>query len=92
MAKARNTSGQGRIIFRLTPTATLSGRIYAANSRVQLNNNPQAIGNLPATGVIEAIALSPAEQRRYEAGTPTSLLNVGAATFIPAANDPDNLR
>ncbi|HEY8186553.1 MAG TPA: TonB-dependent receptor [Pyrinomonadaceae bacterium] len=90
--EARNTSGQGRVLFRLTPTATLSGRIYAANSRVQLNNSPLAIGNLPPTGIIQAIPLSPEEQRRFEAGVPTSLLNVGAATFIPAANDPDNLR
>jgi iron complex outermembrane receptor protein len=90
--EARNTSGQGRILFRLTPTATLSGRIYAANSRLQLNNSPQGIGTLPATGIIKAIPLSLTEQRRYEAGVPTSQLNIGNATFIPAANDPDNLR
>ena len=90
--EARNTSGQGRVLFRLTPTTTLSGRIYAANSRLQLNNSPQGIGTLPATGIIEAIPLSPTELRRFEAGVPTSQLNVGAATFIPPANDPDNLR
>ena len=90
--EARNTSGQGRVLFRLTPMTTLSGRIYAANSRLQLNNSPQGIGSLPATGIIEAIPLSPTELRRFEAGVPTSQLNVGAATFIPAANDPDNLR
>ena len=90
--EARNSSGQGRVLFRLTPTATLSGRIYAANSRLQLNNSPQGIGNLLASGLIEAIPLSPTELRRYEAGVPTSQLNVGAATFIPAANDADNLR
>ena len=90
--EARNTSGQGRVLFRLTPTTTLSARIYAANSRLQLNNSPEAIGTLPATGIIEAIPLSPTELRRFEAGIPTSQLNVGAATFIPAANDPDNLR
>jgi len=90
--EARNTSGQGRVLFRLTPTTTLSGRIYASNSRLQLNNSPQGIGTLPATGIIEAIPLSLTELRRYEAGVPTSQLNVGNATFIPAANDPDNLR
>ncbi len=90
--EARNTSGQGRILFRLAPTATLSGRIYAATSRLQLNNSPQGIGTLPATGIIEAIPLSLTELRRFEAGVPTSQLNVGAATFVPAANDPDNLR
>ena len=90
--EVRNTSGQGRVAFNLTPTATLSARIYAANSRLQLNNNPQGIGNLPPTGIIDAVALSPEEQRRYEAGIPVPLLSAGAANFIPAANDPDNLR
>lgn len=90
--EARNSSGQGRVVFRLTPTATLSGRIYAVNSRLQLNNSPRTIGPIPSTGIIDAVALSAGELRRFEAGVPTSLLNVGAATFIPSANDPDNLR
>ncbi|MGH9872042.1 MAG: TonB-dependent receptor [Pyrinomonadaceae bacterium] len=90
--ETRNTSGHGRITFHLTPTTTLSGRIYATNSRLQLNNSPESIGTLPPTGIIDAVALSPGEQRRYEAGVPPSLLNAGAANFIPAANDPDNLR
>ncbi len=90
--EVRNSNGQGRVIFSPTATITLSGRIYAANSHLQLNNSPLGIGNLPPTGIIEGIALSPEEHRRYEAGVSTSLLNVGAATFIPAANDPDNLR
>src|SRR6266404_3873763 len=90
--EARNTSGQGRVLFRLSPNTTLSGRIYAAKSRLQLNNSPQGIGTLPPTGIIEAIPLSLTELRRYEAGVPTSQLNVGNATFVPAAKDPDNLR
>ncbi|MEK6283581.1 MAG: TonB-dependent receptor [Acidobacteriota bacterium] len=90
--EARTTSEQGRILFRLTPTTTLSGRIYAANSRLELNNSPQGIGSLPATGIIEAIPLSLTELRRYEAGVPIAQLNVGNATYIPAANDEDNLR
>src|SRR6266446_4514344 len=89
---ARNTSGQGRLLFRFSPTTTLSGRIYAAKSRLDLNNSPDAIGTVPATGIIDAIPLSLTEQRRYEAGVPISLLNIGSATFIPAANDPDNRR
>ena len=90
--EARTTTGQGRILFRLTPTATLTGRIYTAKSRLQLNNNPEGVGFLPPIGIIEAIPLSLAEQRRFEAGVPSSGLVVGAATFIPGANDPDNLR
>jgi vitamin B12 transporter len=90
--EARTTSGQGRILFRLTPSATVSGRIYTGKSRLQLNNNPEGVGTLPSTGIIEAIPLSPAEQLRFEAGVPSSELVVGAATFVPGVNDPDNLR
>jgi vitamin B12 transporter len=90
--EARNTSGQGRVLFRLTPTATLTGRIYAADSRSRLNNNPEGIGNLPPTGIIEAIPLSRAEQLRFEAGVPPAQLNIGSATLVPDANDPDNFR
>ncbi len=68
--EARNTSGQGRVLFRFSPTTTLSGRIYAANSRLQLNNSPDAIGTVPATGIIDAIPLSITEQRRFESGVP----------------------
>jgi len=56
--EARTTSGQGRILFRLTPTATLSGRIYTAKSRLQLNNNPEGLGTLPPAGIIDAIPFS----------------------------------
>lgn len=90
--ETRNTSGQGRVLFRLKPNITLSGRIYGANSRLELNNSPEAIGNIPPTGIINAVPLSAAELDRYEAGVPAFHLNVGNATFIPAANDPDNLR
>jgi iron complex outermembrane receptor protein len=90
--ETRNTSVQGRILFRLTPTASFSARVYAANSRLQLNKTPEGIGNLPATGIIEAIPLSPPELLRFEAGVPPSQLNIGNATFVPAANDPDNRR
>jgi len=90
--EARTTSGQGRILFRLTPTATLTGRIYTGKSRLSLNNNPEGVGTLPPTGIIEAVPLSLAEQRRFEAGTPSSDLITGNATFIPAANDPDSFR
>jgi len=86
---ARNTSGQGRVLFRLTPKTTLSARIYAADAFTQLNSDPRPIaGPLPA-GIINAVPLSRAELRRFEAGTPAAQLTNGAATFIPATNDPD---
>ncbi|MDQ2935919.1 MAG: TonB-dependent receptor [Acidobacteriota bacterium] len=85
---ARNTSGQGRVVLRLSPTTTLSGRIYAGTSFVQLNSSPDVIGTLP-TGIVDARPLLRAELRRYETGVPIAQLNVDGATFIPDANDPD---
>ncbi len=87
---ARNTSGQGRVLFRFSPTTTLSGRIYTGDSFVQLNSSPDIIGNLPLTGVVTAVPLSNSDLRRFVTGTPPDQLNTGAATFIPDANDPDN--
>ena len=86
----RTTNAQGRLLFRLTPTATLSGRIYTGATRAQLNDEPQATGTLPAQGIVEAVPLAREELRRYEAGTPPSQLAMCAANFIPAANDPYN--
>ena len=89
---ARNTSGQGRILFRLTPTATLSARLYAADAFVQLNTNPFSLADSSGTAAVAAVPLARAEVRRFEAGTPVAALNVGAATFIPSTNDPDAAR
>lgn len=85
----RNTAGQGRVVFQLAPTATLSGRVYGGRSFFQLNANPEVIGNLPPAGIINARPLAVDQLRRYETGTPVGSLNLGNATFIPDANDPD---
>ncbi len=89
---ARNTSGQGRVLFRLTPSATLSARAYGADAFVQLNGDPRPIAGALPSGVIDAVPLARSEVRRFEAGTPASALNNGAATFIPATNDPEAAR
>ncbi|HTG72597.1 MAG TPA: carboxypeptidase regulatory-like domain-containing protein [Terriglobia bacterium] len=86
---ARNTSGQGRIRFQLTPSASLSARIYATDSFSQTNESPIAVGVLPPTGVVQAIPLGLSELKRYESGVPVSELNLNGANFIPSANDPD---
>ncbi|MDT5263028.1 MAG: vitamin transporter [Acidobacteriota bacterium] len=86
---ARTTNGQGRLLMRLTPTATLSARVYASDAFAQLNEDPQAVGTLPATGIVDARPVSLAEARRYESGTGLSRLNINDATFLPAANDAD---
>ncbi|HLL14274.1 MAG TPA: TonB-dependent receptor [Pyrinomonadaceae bacterium] len=89
---ARTTGGQGRVLFRLTPTATLGARLYAADSFAQLNEDARPVsGALPA-GIISAVPLSRAELRRFETGTPDFQLTNGAATFIPSTNDPDAAR
>ena len=89
---ARNISGQGRIGIRLAPNTLLVARFYGTGSFTKLKSIPTPIGNLPPTGVIEAIPLPLSELRRYETGTPISQLAVGNATFIPSADDPDSTR
>ncbi len=88
---ARNTNVQGRALVRLSPTASLSVRTYAADSRLGLNESPGAIGDLPK-GVVDAVPLAAEELARYESGTPLAELDLGAANYVPSANDPDNLR
>ncbi len=89
---ARATNAQGRALLRLTPTASLSARVYASDSFAQLNEEPQAVGALPAAGVVEARPVAREELRRYEAGAALSSLNFGNATFLPGANDADYSR
>jgi iron complex outermembrane receptor protein len=88
----RNTSGQGRALFRLTPTATLSARLFASDTFVQLNENPLIVGALPASGIVDARPLADAELRRFESGASFNVLETAGATFIPAPNDADNTR
>ncbi|HEX8163343.1 MAG TPA: TonB-dependent receptor [Pyrinomonadaceae bacterium] len=89
---ARNTSGQGRVLFRLTPKATLTARGYASDSFLQLNDDPRpVVGGLPS-GVIDARPVSRAELRRFESGASASGLANADATFVPSANDPDASR
>ena len=85
----RNTGGQGRFLLRLSSTTTLSGRMVAGTSFVQINNSPEGVGALLPAGIVEARPLSVSELRRYEAGTPTAQLQLHGANFIPDANDPD---
>lgn len=88
---ARHANLQGQIRFRPSPAASLSARFYATDSSLMLNESPQAVGTLPA-GIVPARPLPIAELQRYEAGAPISELQLGSATFIPSANDPDNSR
>jgi iron complex outermembrane receptor protein len=87
----RNTSGQGYLLWRPASTASLSGRLLAADSTVGVNSNPYAApaANLPVSGIIPAIPLDPAQARLGDQGLPFSW---GNATFGPNFHDPDNRR
>jgi vitamin B12 transporter len=89
---ARNTGGQGRVSIHFSPTTILSARIYAVDSFLQANTSPEAVGLLPASGIIAAVPLALDQLQRYEQGTPASELKLGSATYVPSANDPDNSR
>ncbi len=51
----RNTSVQGRAQMKLGPTSSLSFRFYGSQADVDLNESPEALGELPP-GVIDAVA------------------------------------
>ena len=85
----RISSVQGRLDYNLSSTAHLFGRIYAADSFSKLTSSPEAAGNLPASGIIDAVPLSASQFAGYEAGVPLSALNIGQATFIPDADNSD---
>jgi len=89
----RNSSAHGSLLYHFTPAASLSGRIFTADSFRLLNDSPSVLteleGNLPATGPIRGVALPRSQQLLAEAGQPFA---AGNATFMPDANDPDNQR
>ncbi|MCR4375311.1 MAG: TonB-dependent receptor [Acidobacteria bacterium] len=89
---ADNTNVQGELGVVLGNRARLSARFYGANASTMVNEGPSAVGSLPPSGVVDARPLSIAELARYEAGAPVDALDLGDATFIPSANDPDNRR
>jgi outer membrane receptor protein involved in Fe transport len=87
---SRTTGGQWRVSFHITPKMTLSTRVYATDSFVQLNESPRPVFfNFPPTPIIKAVPLAPAEIRRLQDGTPFFQINFGDANFIPSINDPD---
>ena len=89
---ARNTSGQGQATYRLSKIASISARIYAGDSFSFVRLTARSVGVLPKTGIIDAVPVSLSEEHRYEAGTPLAQLELGSATFLPAANNPDSTR
>jgi vitamin B12 transporter len=96
--RTRQTSGQGLLGYHFTPNITLSGRVFANDAFVALNESPAAAPGFtppPAGARVRAITLDLDEQRRVEArGIPLAPdnYNRGDANFIPDLNDPDNRR
>jgi vitamin B12 transporter len=91
--RARSAGGQGSVRAQLDAATSLGVRVYGSSDRVRTNTSPSAGGvpvtNIPATGIVDAIGLSRDELDRANAGQPFA---VGAATFIPGRDDPDNTR
>ncbi len=89
----RNTAGHGFARYNFTPRIWLSGRVFTGESFAALNESPQVddalLPNQPANGPVQAVGLPAGQLRRYESGQP---FDAGNATFIPAFNDPDNVR
>jgi iron complex outermembrane receptor protein len=78
--------------LRLSQATTISARIYAADAFLGLTESPQVVGILLGSGIVDAEPLAQDQLDRYEAGVPVPELDLGAANFIPSANDPDNTR
>jgi hypothetical protein len=68
----RNTAVQGSISYRLTPTVSLTGRLWAGQDYLSVTESPafpaEVLANFPATGAVPAIALPTDQLERYEAG------------------------
>ncbi len=89
---ARITSGQGRVSYQVVPSVQLVARLYAADSFSMQVGEPEAVGDLPVLGIVDAIAAPSRAFELYQQGTPVSMLNLGNATFLAAPGDPDSSR
>jgi len=85
----RNTAEQGSLLYRPDSRTTLSARLFASEAMTGVNVSPYAApdANLPATGVVPAIALPGSQIALGDAG---QAFNWGNATFAPNFSDPDS--
>ncbi len=85
----RNSGEQGSLLYRPDSRTTISARLFASESMTGLNASPYSApdSNLPATGIVPAIALPGAQIALGDAGRS---FNWGNATFAPNFYDPDN--
>jgi vitamin B12 transporter len=89
----RSSGLQAFARYDISPSTSISARLWGSDDFVQLNNSPSTDGipdaNIPATGIISGIPLSTAARNAYLAGgTPV----FGQSTFVQGINDPDDRR
>ena len=91
--RARSTGAQGFLRYDLTPRMSVSARLLGSDDFVQTNIGPTTTGipaaNIPASGFIAAIPLSPSGVAILNAGGKP---DYGNATFVPGRDDPDSRR
>jgi iron complex outermembrane receptor protein len=87
----RNNSVQGSGKYSFRPGISLTGRAWYSSNYLNSTETPTFLAAMPSNpnGEVEAIALPISELEKYETGQP---YNVGNATFIPNAIDPDGRR
>ncbi|MGH9908556.1 MAG: TonB-dependent receptor plug domain-containing protein, partial [Pyrinomonadaceae bacterium] len=80
----RSISGQGFARYNFTPDISLSGRFYGNSAYLALTDSPFApppgVVLPPAASIVNAVAFSLEQQRRFEAGLPVT--SVGNANYI----------
>jgi iron complex outermembrane receptor protein len=85
----RNSSVQGKFDYALSNKTHVTGRLFIVDSFSRVGDSPVVVGNIPSTGVVNAVALSSSQLRLFEKGTSISHLNLGNATYISDYDDPD---
>jgi iron complex outermembrane receptor protein len=91
--RARSAGGQGQVRVQVNAATSLGVRVYGSSDRVRTNASPTSSGipnaNIPDETIVDAVAPALEHLERANAGQP---FEIGAATFLPGRNDPDNTR
>lgn len=91
--RARSAGGQGQVRVQVDVATSVGLRVYGSSDRVRTNASPTASGvpaaNIPDRTIVDAVAPTRDQIERANAGQP---FEIGAATFVPGRNDPDNTR
>jgi vitamin B12 transporter len=89
----KNSSGQFFGKYYFTPKISLSARVWGSNSWQRSVDSPAfpatVAVNVPATGIVQAIALSDSQMTLYEQKKP---FVANGANFVPGVPDPDSNR